>query len=72
MDNEGSVETARIGSEMTEPEDRRIDLVIRKLDRYNIKVAALQETKWFGSNIYHVGKSVLSAVPQGSQPQIER
>ena len=71
MDNEGSVETARISSEVSESEDRRIDLVIRELDHYNIKVAALQETKWFGSNIYSVGKSVvLSAgreVPQGNQ-----
>ena len=71
MDNEGSVETARISSEVSESEDRRIDLVIRELDHYNIKVAALQETKWFGSNIYSVGKSVVLStgreVLQGNQ-----
>ena len=48
VDNEGSVETARISSEVAEPEDRRIDFVVRELDRYNIKVVALQET---GSNM---------------------
>lgn len=71
VDNEGSVETARISAEVAEPEDRRIDLVIRELDRYNIKVAALQETRWFGGNIYHVGKGVVFSagreVPQGNQ-----
>ena len=53
--------------------DRRIDLVIRELDRYNIKVGALQETKWFGSHIYHVGKSVVLTAeretPQEYQPR---
>ena len=52
VDNEGTVKTARLSSEKSESEDRRIDLVIRELDRYDIKVAALQETKWFsGSHI---------------------
>ena len=58
VDNEGAVETARLSSEVSESEDRRIDLVIRELNRYDIKVAALQETKWFGSAVYHVGKSI--------------
>ena len=59
VDNEGSVETARISSKVAELEDRRIDLVLRELDRYDIKIAALQETKWFGRNIYGVDKSVV-------------
>ena len=62
-----------MGSEMSEPEDRRIDLVIRELKRYNIKVAALQETKWFGNAVYHVGKSIVLTAgretPQGCQPR---
>ena len=49
FDNEGTVETARVSSEVSESEDRRIDLFIRELNQYNIKVAALQETKWFGN-----------------------
>ena len=72
MENEGSVETARTSSEINEPGDRGIkDLVIRELDCYSIKVAALQETKWFGSNIYKIGNSILLSagreVPQGNQ-----
>ena len=73
VNNEGTVETARLSSENSELEDRRIDLVITELNRYNIKVAALQETKWFGNHVYHVGKSIVLAAgrktPQGCQPR---
>ena len=51
VDNEDSIDTARLSHEVNEPEDRRIDLVVRELDRYNIKVAALQETKWSLSSL---------------------
>ena len=40
-------------------EDRRIDQVVRELERYQIKIAALKETKWFKSEIYSVGSSVV-------------
>ena len=39
--------------------DHRIDLVLRKLGRYCIKIAALQDTKWFADAEYLVGKSVV-------------
>ena len=42
LDNERSVETARQGRERVENEDRRLDLVLRELGRYHIKIAALQ------------------------------
>ena len=35
VDNEGTVETARVSSEVSESEDRRIDLVIRELNQYD-------------------------------------
>ena len=45
--------------------------MVRELGRYNINVAALQETKWFGEEVYKVGGSiVISAgrpIPQGDQ-----
>ena len=73
VDTEGSIETARLRSKRLDSEDRKIDLVIRELNRYNIKIAALQETKWFGSHVYHIGKStVLTAgrnLPQEGQPR---
>lgn len=42
-------------------EDRKVDLIVdeMKTKRYDVKVAALQETKWFGSEVYHVGGSVV-------------
>ena len=36
-----------------------MDLIEMELKRYDVKVAALQETKWFGSEVYHVGGSVV-------------
>ena len=58
---DGSVETARQGRgrDALHAEDRKVDLVVHVLERYNIKVAALQETKWLGNNVYNVGSSVL-------------
>ena len=41
---EGPMKTARQGMS-TEGEDRRIDLVIRELERYNVVATTLQETK---------------------------
>ena len=40
-------------------EDRKVDLIEIELKRYNVKVAALQETKWFGSEVCQVGGSVV-------------
>ena len=72
LDAEGPVETARQGRDTVDGEDRRIDLVIRELARYNIKVAALQETKWMGNGVYQVGSSTVLAsgrpVPGPGEP----
>ena len=48
LGTEGSIKTARQGRDTLHAEDRKVDLVVRELGRYNIKVAALQETKWNG------------------------
>ena len=61
LESGGPVETARQRSDIREAEDRCIDLVIRELKRYNIKIAAIQETKWFGSSVYQVGESIVLA-----------
>ena len=52
LESEGSVETARQTREISLAEDKKIDLVIRELDRYGVKIGALQETKWFGNAVY--------------------
>ena len=72
VDCEGPVETAR-QSATAEGEDRRIDLVIRELGRYQVVAAGLQETKWFGNAMYKVGESVVLTAgrptPQAGQPR---
>ena len=63
LDIDGSIETARKGVGDAEVVDeRKIDQVVGELNRYKVDVAALQETKWFGSGVYEVGKSVVLAV----------
>lgn len=37
----------------------RVDQVACELARYDMEVGALQETKWFGSEVYEVDKSVV-------------
>ena len=60
INNEGPIETARQGPDCRQlSEDRRIDLVVRELTRYDISIALLQETKWFGSDVYLVDNSVV-------------
>ena len=57
VDTEGPIEVAsRCGQR---GEDRKVDLIEMELKRYDMKVAALQETKWFGSEVYQVGGSVV-------------
>ena len=59
LDVEGSIETARQGTEVGNSEDRRFDQVVNVLEKHEVVVAALQETKWFGSEVYMVGESVV-------------
>ena len=55
LDTTGSIETARQRCDLSDAEDRKIDQVV-------VTVAALQETKWFGSEVYKVGENfVLTA-----------
>ena len=61
LDVEGPVETARQGAKVTNSakEERKVDIVVRELDRYGITIGALQETKWFGEAEYRVGENVV-------------
>ena len=59
LDVEGSVETARQGREVSYSEDRKIDRVVGEMQRYKVYIGALQETKWFGSESYKVGDSIV-------------
>ncbi len=51
VDTEGPVEIA--SSRGDRGEERKVDLIVREMRRYNVKV-----TKWFGSEVYRVTGSV--------------
>ena len=65
----GPVETARRGGNAVQAEAGKAVLVVRELNRYSIKVAALQETK---CATHRVGESMViaagRAVPEPGQP----
>ena len=48
LDVEGSVDTAKCTTESVTVDERRIDQVMKS---YNIYLAGLQETKWFGAEV---------------------
>lgn len=56
VDTEGSRQVASQGQR---GEDRKIDLIVSELERYSVVVAALQETKWFGNEVYQINGSVV-------------
>ena len=51
--------TTAVRSSRRVSDDRKIDVVVRELNRFQIEVAGLQETKWFGSEAYAVANSVV-------------
>ena len=57
VETEGPVEIA--SSRGDRGKDRKVDLIVQEMRRYNVKVTALQETKWFGSEVYRMGGSVV-------------
>ena len=46
VDTEGPIEVASQRNEQRE--DRKVDLVVGELARYDLVIGALQVTKWFG------------------------
>ena len=59
LDSEGPIKTARQRSEVDRVEDWKINLVVRELGRYGVKIAALQKSKWFGNAVYKVGDCIV-------------
>ena len=59
VDTEGTLKVASQRTYGQTGEDRKIDLIVDEFRRYNVRVAALQETKWFGSEVYQVNRSVV-------------
>ena len=59
VDTEGSVDIASCRQDRRRGEQRKVDLVVEKINRYNAKVVGLKETKWFGNEMYKVGNAVV-------------
>ena len=57
----GPVETAsaRSSGQSTVMEYRRIDIIVDELSRLKIEVGGLQETRWFGREVYSVGDAIV-------------
>ena len=59
VDTEGPVEVVSQRADSQRGEDRKVDQIVCELERYDIVVGALQETKWFGCDVYEVNGSVV-------------
>ena len=59
VDTEGPLEVASQRADGQSGEDRKVDQILCELERYDVVVGALQETKWFGSEVYEVNGSVV-------------
>ena len=59
LDAGGLIETAKHIAELIISDERKIDQIVEVLKKYNVYLAGLQETKWFGAEMYKVGDSVV-------------
>ena len=64
LDVDGYIETAKQGYDVSVADKRKIDQVVSELDKYHVVVGALQETKWFGCEVYKVGESMVLTAGQ--------
>ena len=59
VDTDGPVEVASAKVDGQRGEQRKVDLIVNEMKRYGVKVATLQETKWFGCEVYQVGGGIV-------------
>ena len=56
--------------------DRKLDLLVRELRRYDVSVAAVRETKWFGADVWETqGYTLLHSgrpLPHGEEPAVRK
>ena len=70
VDTEGPIEVASQWNERGE--DRKVDLVVGKLARYDVVIGTLQETKCFGCGTYKVSDSLILASGRRTPSEAER
>ena len=71
VDIEGSVDVASQRVDGQRGEDRKVDQIVFELERYHIVVVALQETEWFGCEVYEVNGSVVLTASRTTPAQGE-
>ena len=71
VDTEGSLEVASQRSDGQGGEDRKVDQIVCELARYDVLVGALQQTKWFGCEVYEVDGSVILTAGRATPTQEE-
>ena len=58
----------------TSPHCRKLDFLVREVKRLRVAVAGIQETKWFGSDVWNAdGYTLLHSgcpLPEESDPQV--
>ena len=59
LDLDGLIEVARRTDDIAVVDERKVDQVVNKLNRYRIDVAALQETRWFSDGVYKIAGSIV-------------
>ena len=59
VDTEGTASIASRRQDGQRGKERKVDLIVSETKRYNVKVVGLQETKWFGCDVYDVAGSVV-------------
>ena len=58
-DTDGPIEVASQRPDSQRGENRKVDQVVYELERYDVAVGTLQETKWFGNEVYKVDGNVV-------------
>ena len=52
--------------------DRKLDFLVDELSKFNVAVAGIQETKWFGADVWPIGRRVFlhsgRPLPSGGEP----
>jgi hypothetical protein len=79
VENAGDVRICRRPHEvLSNPQtvDRKLDLLMKELRRYRVSVGAIQETKWYGRDVWHAeGYTFLPSgrpLPSGDENAIRK
>ena len=56
MENSGDIRSCRrrrvVSEQLCDSVDRKLDFLVGELQHYKVTVAGIQETKWFGADVW--------------------